>query len=334
MSATLQQQVDLSSYNSFGVAARADWFMAVKTPEDVLKAREHAATERLPVLILGEGSNILFLKDFPGLVLHVANRGIEMVEESGLVTAAAGENWHELVTRCLQRGLHGLENLALIPGTVGAAPVQNIGAYGVELQQFVERVDAINLRTGEKESLDRKACDFAYRDSVFKREPQTPRVILSLTLKLDLGWKPVVDYGALRDALPGANPTPQELYDTVCAVRRSKLPDPAELGNAGSFFKNPVISSDKYERLKSAHPGLPGFPDGEGLVKVPAAWLLEQAGWKGKRRGAAGVHEAHALVLVNHGGASGEEIFLLAQEMSASILNRFGIALQPEVRII
>ena len=334
MSADLQQEVDLSSYNTFGVAAKAAWFMAVKNAADVLQAREHAASERLPVLILGEGSNVLLLNDFPGLVMHVANRGIEMAEDSESVTAAAGEHWHDLVTHCMQNGLHGLENLALIPGTVGAAPVQNIGAYGVELEQFVERVDAVNLRTGEQESLDRQACDFAYRDSLFKREPQTPRVILRLTLRLSRSWTPELGYRALKEALPDQNPTPQELYDTVCAIRRSKLPDPAELGNAGSFFKNPIISSEKYERLLAVYPDLPGFPEGEGLVKVPAAWLLEQAGWKGKRRGAAGVHEAHALVLVNHGGASGEDIFLLAQEMSASILNRFGIALQPEVRIL
>lgn len=334
MSQALQQQVDLSAYNSFAVPATAAWFLSVTGEEDVRMGLQHAARLKLPILVLGEGSNILFVNDFPGLVLRIANRGIEQAGDGATVTVAGGENWHDFVSYCLQQGLHGLENLALIPGTVGAAPVQNIGAYGVELASFVERVEAINLRTGKLESLDRQACDFGYRDSVFKRPLEAPRVILRVTFGLSRQWQPDVSYRGLKEALPSSAPTAQELFDTVCRIRRSKLPDPEQLGNAGSFFKNPVISAPKFVTLQATYPDIPGFPDQEGLVKVPAAWLLEEAGWKGRRRGAAGVHADHALVLVNHGGASGEDIYLLAQEMSSSVLGKFGIALQPEVRII
>lgn len=328
----LQQDVDLSAYNSFGVPANAAWFMAVETQADVSAGLEFANKQRLPILILGQGSNVLLLNDFPGLVLHVASRGIAI--SSDRVTVAAGENWHSFVEHCMNAGLHGLENLALIPGTVGAAPVQNIGAYGVELAEFFVELQAVNLRSGEIEVLDKQDCDFEYRDSIFKREPENPRLILSVTLELSEDWRPNLSYRGIKEALPSAEPTPQELFDTVCAIRRSKLPDPAQLGNAGSFFKNPVISAGKYQRLQASFPELPGYPDEEGLIKVPAAWLLEQDGWKGKQRGAAGVHANHALVLVNNGGATGEDIFLLAQEMSASVLEKYGIALQPEVRFI
>lgn len=328
----LQQDVDLSSYNSFGVPASAAWFMAVETQADVSAGLEHADKQGLPILVLGQGSNVLFLNDYPGLVLHVANRGIAI--SSDRVTVAAGENWHAFVEHCMNAGLHGLENLALIPGTVGAAPVQNIGAYGVELAEFFIELQAVNLRSGEIEVLDKQDCDFDYRDSIFKREPENPRLILSVTLELSQSWQPKLNYRGIKEALPNSEPTPRELFDTVCAIRRSKLPDPAQLGNAGSFFKNPVISEGKYQSLQASFSELPGYPDEEGLIKVPAAWLLEQAGWKGKQRGAAGVHVDHALVLVNNGGATGEDIFLLAQEMSASVLEKFGIALQPEVRFI
>jgi len=340
VSNSLQQDVDLSAHNSFGVQARAAWFVAVDSSEDALLGLNHAREHQLPVLILGAGSNVLLLQDFPGVVLHLDNKGIEVEESTSRIRAAAGENWHELVQYCMNNGLHGLENLALIPGTVGAAPVQNIGAYGVELSESFVELEALNLITGELEILDCEACDFEYRDSLFKRTPETPRLILNVTLQLSAEWQPRLDYHGLRDALPEAGgnsealPSPRQVFDTVCAIRRSKLPDPAELGNAGSFFKNPVVSQAKYDSLKDRYTDLPGYPDEEGLVKIPAAWLIEQSGWKGKRRGAAGVHTEHALVLVNHGGASGEDIFLLAQAVSASVLEGFGIALSPEVRLI
>lgn len=334
MSQAIQQDADLSRFNSFGVAARSAWFMALESRDDVEQARDFAADRAVPILVLGEGSNILFVNDFPGLVLQMANKGVEL-DDAAAVTVQAGENWHEFVTLCMNSGLHGLENLALIPGTVGAAPVQNIGAYGAELEQFLVSVQACDLASGQWHTLDRQACEFAYRSSLFKRDTRNQWLIYSLTLALSRDWQPNLEYGALRQALgEGSKPAPQELFDAVCRIRRSKLPDPAELGNAGSFFKNPLISAERYQALQEEFPEIPAFAAEPGLVKVPAAWLLEQAGWKGKRRGAAGVHEQHALVLVNHGGASGEDLYLLAQDMSSSVLQRFGIALQPEVRIL
>lgn len=341
MSAGIQQDVDLSPYNSFGVSARAAWFMALEQREDVELAREFAARHGLPILVLGEGSNILFVKDFPGLVLQVANRGMAL-EDAEAVTVQAGENWHDFVKQCLSSGLYGLENLALIPGKVGAAPVQNIGAYGAELEQFLVSVEVCDLLTGQWQSLSREQCEFAYRSSLFKRagmnagkSGQAQWLIFSLTLSLSRQFSPNLSYGALAEVFSDqAEATPQAVFEAVCAIRRSKLPDPAELGNAGSFFKNPLISAERYHALQQEYPDIPAFAAEPGLVKVPAAWLLEQAGWKGKRRGQAGVHDKHALVLVNHGGASGEDIYLLAQDMSNSVLQRFGIALQPEVRIL
>jgi len=329
----LRQNVDLTPLNSFAVSASATWYQQVDTVDDVLQARDEASRRQLPLLILGAGSNVLFRGDFPGLVLHLTRTGV--TRSDNRLRIGAGEDWHELVKSCLKNRLHGLENLALIPGTVGAAPVQNIGAYGVELAQVFHSLDAINLLTGEVETLDGNACRFAYRSSVFKRNPESPRLILDVELSLSLNWQPQLGYSVLREALQNEpEPGPQLVFDTVCQIRRSKLPDPGQLGNAGSFFKNPVISTTQLSDLKTASPDIPAYPDEPGRVKVPAAWLLEQAGWKGKRRGAAGVHEQHALVLVNHGGASGEQIYRLAMEMRESVQQKFQILLEPEVRIL
>ena len=326
MSALIRTQVDLAPHNSFGVSATAAWFAEVGDRAGLEEALAHVAGGEMPLLLLGAGSNCLFLNDFPGLVLKLGNRGIDWLDEPGLVRVAAGENWHDFVSECLNKGMHGLENLALIPGTAGAAPIQNIGAYGVELERFFVELEALDLHSGRWETLDKAACDFAYRDSVFKRAAEPRWLIWSVTLRLAPGWEPVTDYGALREALDkelsGGRPTHRQVFDTVCKIRRSKLPDPATLGNAGSFFKNPVVSTEKAAALRHDYPELPSWPGPEaGLVKLPAAWLLEQTGWKGARRGRAGVHARHALVLVNH-------------EMSVSVLETFGVALQPEVRII
>lgn len=333
MSAALEQDADLTPLNSFGVAARAAWLQPVRSAEDALSGWAFAREQGLPVLILGGGSNVLLVNDFPGLVLHVCSKGMNL-DDPAKVTVSAGENWHDFVTSCLNSSLHGLENLALIPGTVGAAPVQNIGAYGAELEQFVVAVEALNLASGEVLQLSREDCEFEYRSSLFKRDAETPWLILGLTLALSRDWQPNLEYAALREALDTETPSAQQVFDTVCKVRQSKLPDPASLGNAGSFFKNPVVSAERYQQLQQDYPELPSYPVEPGLVKLPAAWLLEQAGWKGKRRGDAAVHDKHALVLVNHGHASGEDLFLLAQAMSSSVLQKFGVALQPEVRIL
>lgn len=331
----IQQEVDLRPYNSFGVSAIAAEFAEVLDPALLPELYDYADQEQLPVFLLGGGSNVLWVNDYPGLVLYMANRGVQFDEVTGRVQAAAGENWHNLVTSCMQNGFHGLENLALIPGSVGAAPVQNIGAYGVELERYVVRVSVYDRVARSFRSLDRASCQFAYRDSLFKQAQGRDLVITGVELQLDKHWQPVLDYPALREALPSASPTAREVYDTVCTIRSSKLPDPAVLGNAGSFFKNPLVSRDKYKKLLKKYPSIPCYEtDDAELVKIPAAWLLDCLGWKGRSRGAAAVHEHHALVLVNPGAARGEDVYLLAQQMSSSVLSEFGIALQPEVRIL
>lgn len=338
MNDLIQEQVELSPYNSFGIYARAACFANVHNLNELHAALGYASRHGLPVQILGGGSNVLFTADFPGLVLHIGFSGIELLVVPGLVKAAAGENWHQFVSFCLQNELYGIENLALIPGTVGAAPIQNIGAYGVELAQFVSSVEVFDTLTGETRNLSREECEFGYRDSVFKQGNSSTAIVLSLTLQLSKTPKPNTSYKALQEALEAAgiaNPSPQQIYTQVCEIRRRKLPDPAQLGNAGSFFKNPIVSRQKYEALLKKSPAMPCFQtEDPQFVKLPAAWLLDSLGWKGRQRGQAGVHAEHALVLVNLGGALGDDVMLLAQEMSSSVLRHFGIALEPEVRII
>jgi len=334
----IRQGVDLAPYNSFGIAAHAAHFVSVSRADELPAVFRHAQQEKLRVLVLGSGSNILFVNDFPGLVLHMASTGIDFDSGSGRVRVAAGEIWHDLVKTCMNKGFHGLENLALIPGTAGAAPVQNIGAYGVELADFAVSVRVFDSTELRFRTLDREACEFDYRHSLFKQPAGADLVITEVELQLHRDWQPDTRYSALSEALQQAGisePTPQQLFDTVCQVRLSKLPDPATLGNAGSFFKNPVVSEQKYRSLQADFPAMPAFPTDEpGLVKIPAAWLLDSLGWKGQTRGGAAVYDRHALVLVNKDRASAEDIFMLAQDMSSKVLTRFGIALQPEVRII
>ena len=335
MAFEIREQVDLTPYNSFGVTQKAAYFAEIQDVAHLRKAREFAASRRLPLLVLGQGSNTLFIKDFPGLVLFMNNRGREILPGKGLLRAGAGENWHELVKFCLQKSLYGLENLALIPGTVGAAPIQNIGAYGVELDRFFVELEAFDLKTGETRHMSKAECEFAYRDSIFKQNPGQKLVVLSVTLQLSREPAPELGYAGLAEALEGREATPQNVFSAVCAIRRSKLPDPAQIGNAGSFFKNPLISRSKLMILRESYPDLPAWDTADAdLVKLPAAWLLDKKGWKGKWRGGAAVHEDHALVLVNRDRATGEDILLLAQDMSSSILQAFDIALQTEVRIV
>ncbi len=331
----LQEQVDLTPYNSFGVTQQAAYFANIRQTADLHQAREFAASKHLPILVLGEGSNTLFIKDYPGLILSMNCTGKELLPDAGMLRVAAGENWHELVIFCLQNNLYGLENLALIPGTVGAAPIQNIGAYGVQLEQFFVELEAFDLNSGETLHLSKADCEFGYRDSVFKQNPERKLVVLSVSLQLSRLPAPAFGYAGLKEALAGQQPTPQRVFDAVCDIRRRKLPDPKQIGNAGSFFKNPVVSRSKYQSLLQSCPELPGWDTGHpDLVKLPAAWLLEEKGWKGKQRGGAAVHEEHALVLVNKENATGEELLLLAQDMRSSVLQGFGIALQTEVRIV
>lgn len=330
--------IDLAPYNSFGVHTSAAHYCEVTNLAELKEALAFAADSNVAVLIIGGGSNILFSADYAGLVIRINFKSIEWLNSSGLVRVAAGESWHEFVETCMNQGLYGLENLALIPGTVGAAPIQNIGAYGVELEQFVVSVSVFDEKQGKVLELSHADCEFGYRDSVFKYPDARHLIVLGVTLQLATEHPPNINYGALQAEFEGrdfSEITNYDVFDAVCRVRSSKLPDPKVLGNAGSFFKNPLVSVSKVETLKQSFPDLPCFDSGElGLVKIPAAWLLDQAGWRGKRRGGAGVHEQHALVIVNVDEASGEDIALLAQEMAVSVLGRFGIALQCEVRLI
>lgn len=325
---------ELQPYNSFGVAARAACLAEIHQSEDLQRAVELAESRELPLLLLGGGTNVLFAGDFPGMVLLMRNRGVEFDRESGLVTVAAGENWHEFVQFCLRNGLYGLENLALIPGSTGAAPVQNIGAYGVELESFFVELELFDCADGSLRKMSREDCKFSYRDSILKQPRLQPQVVSSLTLQLPREPAPNLNYPSLAEELEHvAEPTPQEVFEAVCRIRRRKLPDPAEIGNAGSFFKNPIISQDEFEQLSSRYDSPPSFPAKKG-IKVPAGWLLEQCGFKGHSKGAAGVYERHALILVNRGGATGRELHQLAMQMRDTVQSEFGITLEPEVRII
>ncbi|WP_397476037.1 UDP-N-acetylmuramate dehydrogenase [Pusillimonas sp.] len=314
--------------------------------------------------VLGGGSNVILQPRISGLVIKVETRGVRLLsdgEDEVVVEAQAGENWHEFVLHCVDQGWHGLENLALIPGTVGAAPVQNIGAYGVELDQRFHSLLAWNLRRGCMVEMGPQDCGFAYRDSVFKRAQAGDWLIVAVRLRLSRQWRPVLDYPALAghpslmpasvsssgtvnatakppactaaaEPVPAgtAAPTARQVFEAVCDIRRSKLPDPAVLGNAGSFFKNPIVDASVYERIRSMEPGVVAYPLENGAYKLAAGWLIERAGWKGRRLGPAGVHHRQALVLVNHGGATAGDIKRLAEAVKADVARRFGATLEQE----
>lgn len=332
---TLLENAPLDAYTTFGVTQYARFLIEVSDLPELYEAVEFARDNHLELMVLGGGSNVLFVRDFPGLVIIIKLTGI-VRESATRLRIGAGEDWHSLVDWTLANNLFGLENLALIPGTVGAAPIQNIGAYGVEIERFVRRVHVFDTHLAKALDFTRDACDFAYRDSLFKRAPRGRYIVLEVELELSESDAPVLTYPALAERF-GADDkvTAEQVYHAVCEIRRSKLPDPKVVGNAGSFFKNPVVSKEKFLKISEHYDTVPGFPLENGeFYKLSAAWLLDTAGWKGRRRGLAGVYEHHALVLVNHGGATGEDVFLLAQEMSSSVLQRFGIALQPEVLIV
>ncbi|MFO1494363.1 MAG: UDP-N-acetylmuramate dehydrogenase [Lysobacterales bacterium] len=332
---------DLRPRNTFGVAARARWLAEARTLDAIQTALALAEREALPVVVLAGGSNVLITGDLDALVLVPALRGIEWLADDGsqvLVRAGAGESWHGLVLQTLAAGAYGLENLALIPGSVGAAPIQNIGAYGVELERFVHAVEVWDRVAQQSQRLSREQCAFGYRDSCFKQPALAERYLIT-AVELVLQRQPQLrlEYAGIRDelALQGVStPTPQDVCAAVCSLRRRKLPDPRLIGNAGSFFKNPVIDQAAADALKSSHPELPLYPAGAGRCKLPAGWLIDQCGWKGYRAGDAGVHAEHALVLVNHGLASGAELLALARRIQHSVLQRFGVLLEPEPRVL
>jgi len=331
---------NLRSLNTFGVPAETDTFVSLGSPEDFRKLLEKHPETAINGLILGGGSNVLFVGEPQQGVIKTDFRGISMKESTNdtvLVTAGAGENWHQLVTFALAHGLCGIENLSLIPGNCGAAPMQNIGAYGVELEQVFHELEAIERSTGRIERFDREACRFGYRDSIFKQELRDRFIITSVTLRLSRKPNVQTGYGAITqtlDELGITNPSPADVSRAVIKIRRSKLPDWKETGNAGSFFKNPVVTAEKAEAIRKENPTMPAYAAGPGKVKIPAAWLIEQSGWKGVKKGDAGTWPLQPLVLVNYGQATGSQILELARGIRDEVLSKFGIRLEPEVNLV
>jgi len=340
MSFILQERVSLKPFNTFGVDARAAWLARVHSVEDLQRLQEDPRVRHVPRLILGGGSNILFAGNFAGLVIQVALRGVDdavRVDEGYLVRVAAGESWPALVELLLRCGRPGLENLAMIPGSAGAAPIQNIGAYGIELAERLHSVTVWDMGTGECRELAADACGFGYRQSVFKNDQEGERVILAITLRLPLHSEAVTGYAELERelSLRGCKrPAAGDVFDAVCALRRRKLPDPVVLGSAGSFFKNPVVARTRHAQLLEHFPSLVSYPLAGGRFKIAAAWMIEACQFKGVTRGRAGVHENQPLVLVNRGGARGADVLELAREIQAGVQAKFGITLEPEVRIV
>lgn len=308
--------------------------------DELKEALNFADSKKLPLLILGGGSNILLTRPFLGLVVLMANKGKEIVKENDnqvIVDVSAGENWHEFVLSSLQNQWFGLENLSLIPGSVGAAPMQNIGAYGVEVGNCIDSVLWLDRVTRELNRTSALDCRFGYRESIFKQELKDRAIIWSVRFRLSKIPNPKLDYGDIRQVLEEKkilDPTPKDVSEAVVAIRSSKLPNPAEIGNAGSFFKNPIISKLTYSAIASQYPHVPHYPVDESNLKIPAAWLIETAGWKGKNFGAYGVHDRQALVLVNYGGAKGHDILALAQNIQKDVQEKFGINLQQEVNML
>ncbi len=330
------ENVSLKPFNTFGLDASAAYFARCANPADVAEAVAFGAAKGLRRLVLGGGSNLLLTGDFPGVVLRIESRGIELVgadAHAHVVRVAAGENWHGFVMHALAEGWAGLENLALIPGTVGAAPVQNIGAYGVELDSLFDSLGALDVRSGAIVRLGRADCGFAYRDSIFKRGAADRYVILDVTFRLPRGRAPEAGYADVRkwlDARAIHAPAARDVANAVIAIRSEKLPDPAVLGNAGSFFKNPQVTADRFAELAASFPGIVGYPQPGGSVKLAAGWLIDRAGWKGRRIGAAAVYEKQALVLVNLGGATAADVIALAKAIRDDVRARYGIELESE----
>jgi UDP-N-acetylmuramate dehydrogenase len=335
---TLLENAALATLNTLRVAAQARWLCELRNPGALPALLEHPAA-RGPVLVLGEGSNVLFAGDFPGLVLRPRFADLRVLDDDGVVAvvrAEAGVGWDAFVDWTLARGLPGLENLALIPGLVGAAPIQNIGAYGVEVAAAIACVEAWDRRLGRRVRLTREQCEFGYRDSMFKHEPER-WIVTAVEFRLSRATPLRLDYAGVREELAHpdpAGPTPQQVAEAVRRLRRRKLPDPAVIGNAGSFFKNPVVDATLAARLRDEHADAPVHPAGQGRRKLSAAWLIERCGWRGYREGDAGIAGQHALVLVNHGGASGAELLALARRVAHSVEARFGVRLEPEPRIV
>jgi UDP-N-acetylmuramate dehydrogenase len=322
----------LTSLHSFGFSCSAQAYIPINRLTDLPFLKTQA--QSLAFYILGEGTNTVFLEDYQGTVFKPAFMGIELADTDShyILKVGAGENWHHLVQWCMQHQIYGLENLALIPGTVGAAPIQNIGAYGVEVEQFIQQVDFYDLSKQSHKSLNRENCKFAYRDSVFKKLLADKIVITSVTFAIRKNWQAVIHYGELKKL---SSPSAMDIFNKVVEIRQSKLPDPKKIGNAGSFFKNPIITLSHYAQLQKIWPNMPCYAaDHSDKVKVPAAWLIDKLGYKGKKVGGVSCHPNQPLVLTNDGTGTGEQLLQLARDIKLAVVNEFSIVLENEVRLI
>ena len=333
----MEYNIDLKDFTTFGVSANAKKFATFSTEEE---ARNLTKNNNEALLILGGGSNVLLTQDFNGLVLKNDIKGISIIEKNNIsvvLKVGAGEEWHNFVLHTIENGYFGIENMSLIPGSVGASPMQNIGAYGVEIKDVFEKLEALEIETGEIHTFTKEACAFGYRESVFKHALKGKFIITHVYFRLSLVEKISTKYGAIEQELLKngiSNPTSKDVSNAVIAIRSSKLPNPKDLGNAGSFFKNPVVPIKLYNKIRETFSDAPSYPIDENSVKVPAGWLIESAGWKGKKIGACGVHVNQALVLVNYGGATGNDILNLSTEIIENVYQKFGIVLEREVNIL
>ena len=335
----LQKNISLKTYNTFGINAKASFFANFSSVDDLITLLKERENRKL--FILGGGSNILFTKNFDGLVLKNEIQGFKIIQESEnyvVVEVGAGMNWHAFVLKCLEMNFGGVENLSLIPGNVGASPMQNIGAYGVEIKDVFEYLDAVHIETGKVKRFSNQDCDFGYRESVFKTNAKDQYIICQVGYRLTKIHKLNTSYGAINMELEKQgvnNPSIKDVSNAVIAIRKSKLPDPKKIGNAGSFFKNPIVSTQTLQILKQKHPNIPNYPSGPETAKLAAGWLIEQAGWKGKTYDEKyGVHKNQALVLVNYGDADGDEILKLSNLIISDVYQKFNIELEREVNIL
>lgn len=336
----IKKDFSLKGLNTFGVEAKSKFFSSFSTYNELKELLKFKKEKKLPLLVLGAGSNILFTSDFEGITLKNELKGKRLISEDQnfyYVQSYAGENWHSFVEFCIENNYAGIENLSLIPGTVGAAPIQNIGAYGVELKDVFYSLEAINSETLEIENFYLNDCKFGYRNSVFKNEKKNKYIILSLTLKLNKVAKINTSYGQIEDELNKMKikkPTIKDISKAIINIRKNKLPDPEKIGNAGSFFKNPIIDEKLFNKILKKYPKIPFFKIGKNKIKIPAAWLIEECGWKGKQVNNCGVYKKHALVIVNYGGATGKEILNLSENIKKDVMIKFGIKLEREVKVI
>ncbi|MFV0607241.1 MAG: UDP-N-acetylmuramate dehydrogenase [Niabella sp.] len=334
------ENISLKKYNSFGIAVNASFFTEVATKEDLKEALRFAANKNFPSLVLGGGSNVLFTKNYPGLVIKNNLPGIEVVKEDEnhiYINVGAGVTWHHFVLYCINNNYAGVENLALIPGSAGASPMQNIGAYGVEIKEVFVELNALHKFNLTEQQFNTAACEFGYRESVFKNKYKDQFIITDVTYRLNKKPHFNIEYGAIRQQLEKDNVTDvsiQAIANAVISIRSSKLPDPQKIGNAGSFFKNPSVPKNVFDELKQQFPDIAAYNNPDGTVKLAAGWLIEQCGYKGFRKGDAGVHNKQALVLVNYGTANGNDILQLCHEIKSSVFKKFGIVIMPEVNIV